>query len=127
VAPSTARIARQKEIDASIAAKADSEYLYDKPYEDKSKVRVAGPFTVEILRPHRSVIVNDDDTITEWGKQFLATVPFLGSGFKFNLHQRIGRAIHRHCFLDRLTLYSCLYYETAKQAGRLLLQVSFSH
>ncbi|MEI8319137.1 MAG: site-specific DNA-methyltransferase, partial [Planctomycetia bacterium] len=40
-----ARIGRQKEIDASIAAKAESEYLYDKPYEDKKKVRVAGPFT----------------------------------------------------------------------------------
>ena len=32
---------------ASIAAKAEFEYLYDKPYEDKKKVRVAGPFTVE--------------------------------------------------------------------------------
>jgi adenine-specific DNA-methyltransferase len=64
-----ARIARQKEIDASIAAKADSEYLYDKPYEDKSKVRVAGPFTVESLSPHRSVIVNDDDTIIDPLKQ----------------------------------------------------------
>ena len=31
------RIARQKEIDASIAAKADFEYLYDKPYEDKQE------------------------------------------------------------------------------------------
>ena len=39
-----ARIARQREIDASIAAKADFEYLYDKPYEDRRKVRVAGPF-----------------------------------------------------------------------------------
>ena len=48
-----ARIARQKEIDASIAAKAEFEYLYDKPYEDKKKVRVAGPFTVESLSPHR--------------------------------------------------------------------------
>ena len=37
------RIARQKAIDASIAAKAEFEYLYDKPYEDKKKVRVAGP------------------------------------------------------------------------------------
>ena len=46
-----ARIARQKEIDASIAAKAEFEYLYDKPYEDKKKVRVAGPFTVESLSP----------------------------------------------------------------------------
>ena len=64
-----ARIARQKEIDASIAAKADSEVLYDKPYDDKSKVRVAGPFTVESLSPHRSVIVNDDDTISDPLKQ----------------------------------------------------------
>jgi adenine-specific DNA-methyltransferase len=63
------RIARQKEIDASIAAKADSEYLYDKPYEDKSKVRVAGPFTVESLSPHRTMIVNDDDTLTDPFKQ----------------------------------------------------------
>jgi adenine-specific DNA-methyltransferase len=62
-------IARQKEIDASIAAKADSEYLYDKPYEDRSKVRVAGPFTVESLSPHRTMIVNDDDTITDPLKQ----------------------------------------------------------
>lgn len=44
-----ARIARQKEIDTSIAAKAENEYLYDKPYEGKKKVRVAGPFTVESL------------------------------------------------------------------------------
>ena len=47
------RIARQKEIDESIAAKADYEYLYDKPYEDNKTVRVAGPFTVESLSPHR--------------------------------------------------------------------------
>ena len=38
------RQARQREIDASIAAKADFEYLYDKPYQDNRKVRVAGPF-----------------------------------------------------------------------------------
>ena len=48
-----ARIARQKEIDASIAAKAEFEYLYDKPYADNSRIRVAGPFTVESLSPHR--------------------------------------------------------------------------
>jgi adenine-specific DNA-methyltransferase len=56
-----ARIARQKEIDASIAAKAEYEYLYDKPYEDRKKVRVAGPFTVESLSPHRMLGVNEDD------------------------------------------------------------------
>lgn len=37
------RIARQKEIDTSIAAKAEFEYLYDKPFENKGIVRVAGP------------------------------------------------------------------------------------
>jgi adenine-specific DNA-methyltransferase len=57
------RIARQKEIDASIAAKADTEYLYDQPYEDKSKVRVAGPFTVESLSPHRVPAVDIDDSL----------------------------------------------------------------
>jgi adenine-specific DNA-methyltransferase len=55
-----ARIARQKEIDASIAKAADVELLYDRPYEDKSKVRVAGPFTVESLSPHRVVTSRDD-------------------------------------------------------------------
>jgi adenine-specific DNA-methyltransferase len=59
------RIARQRAIDASIAAKADSEYLYDKPYEDKKKVRVAGPFTVESLSPHRVLAVNADEELIE--------------------------------------------------------------
>ena len=54
-----ARIARQREIDASIAAKANYEYLYDQPYEDNRRVRVAGPFTVESLSPHRAVIMDD--------------------------------------------------------------------
>ena len=54
------RIERQKEIDASIAAKADYETLYDKPYTDNSKVRVSGPFTVESLSPHRMVSADED-------------------------------------------------------------------
>ncbi len=58
-------IARQKEIDASIAAKADFEYLYDKPYEDRKKVRVAGPFTVESLSPHRVLGVDADDELID--------------------------------------------------------------
>ena len=59
------RIARQKEIDASIAAKAEHEYLYDKPYEDKKKVRVAGPFTVESLSPHRVLTVDENDDLVD--------------------------------------------------------------
>ena len=58
-----ARIARQKEIDASIAAKADHEYLYDKPYADNARIRVAGPFTVESLAPHRMLAVDENDEL----------------------------------------------------------------
>ena len=60
-----ARIARQKEIDASIAAKAEFEYLYDKPYVDNSKIRVAGPFTVESLSPHRTLAVDWNDELID--------------------------------------------------------------
>ena len=61
----TARIARQREIDASIAAKAEFEFLYDKPCSDPSKVRVAGPFTVESLSPHRTLAVDWDDELID--------------------------------------------------------------
>ena len=61
----TARGARQREIDASIAAKADYEFLYDKPYEDRKKVRVAGPFTAESLSPHRLLGVDEDDELID--------------------------------------------------------------
>jgi len=63
------RVARQKEIDASIAAKADFEYLYDKPYDDKKKVRVAGPFTVESLSPHRMLGVDENDELIDGLKE----------------------------------------------------------
>ena len=59
------RIARQKEIDASIATKADYEYLYDKPYDDRSKARVAGPFTVESISPHRVLGVDENGDIID--------------------------------------------------------------
>ncbi|MHB1326162.1 MAG: site-specific DNA-methyltransferase [Thermoleophilia bacterium] len=60
-----ARIARQQEIDKSIAAKAEFEYLYDKPYDDKKKVRVAGPFTVETLSPHRVLAIGENDELID--------------------------------------------------------------
>jgi adenine-specific DNA-methyltransferase len=60
-----ARIARQQEIDKSIAAKAEFEYLYDKPYDDKKKVRVAGPFTVESISPHRVLGVDENDDLID--------------------------------------------------------------
>ena len=59
------RIERQQKIDASIAARAEFEYLYDKPYEDNKKVRVAGPFTVESVSPHRALVVDADDELLD--------------------------------------------------------------
>ncbi|MEN9935160.1 MAG: hypothetical protein RLZZ387_1739 [Chloroflexota bacterium] len=61
------RIARQRDIDASIAAKAEFEYLYDKPYRDDAIVRVAGPFTVESLSPHRVLAVDENDELIPHG------------------------------------------------------------
>ena len=60
-----ARIARQRETDASIAAKADFEYLYDRPCEDRNTVRTAGPFTVESLSPHRTLGVDENDELID--------------------------------------------------------------
>ena len=69
-----ARISRQKEIDASIAAKADMEKLYDKPYENKSVVRVAGPFTVESLSPHRMISPNVEKPKSQEQTEFLPVI-----------------------------------------------------
>ena len=60
-----ARIARQREIDASIAARAEFEYLYDRPCEDRNTVRTAGPFTVESLSPHRTLGVDENDELID--------------------------------------------------------------
>jgi adenine-specific DNA-methyltransferase len=54
---------RQDEIDASISAKGEFEYLFDRPFVDKSTVRVAGPFTVESVSPHRVLDVDENDEI----------------------------------------------------------------
>ncbi|MDE2977404.1 MAG: DNA methyltransferase [Acidobacteriota bacterium] len=58
-----ALVARQREVDACIAASAEYEHLYDKPYQDNKKVRVAGPFTVESVSPHRLAALNEHDEL----------------------------------------------------------------
>ena len=59
------RMEMKRAMDASISANAEQEYLYDKPYEDKSKVRVAGPFTVDSLSPHRTLEVDENDELVD--------------------------------------------------------------
>ena len=76
-------VARQTEINHSIAARAEYELLRDRPFESKRRVRVAGPFTVESLSPHRSMIVDVDGGLvdplnsageTELGKRFTSMI-----------------------------------------------------
>lgn len=80
-----ARIARQKEIDAAIAARAEVEYLYDKPYADTARVRVAGPFTVESLSPHRVLPASEEELIdlieAEEGRRSAADADLAGQDF----------------------------------------------
>ena len=52
---------RQEEVDASIRAKADCQYLYDRPYINSDRVRVAGSFTVESVSPHRMLAIDEND------------------------------------------------------------------
>src|SRR5262245_15255528 len=44
-----------QEIDHAIRRHGEYELLYDSPAEDPKRTRVAGPFTVESLSPHRSL------------------------------------------------------------------------
>lgn len=56
---------RQKEIDESIARNAETELLYDQPYEDNKRIRVTGPFTVESLSPHRILSTDEERPASE--------------------------------------------------------------
>ena len=77
-----ARRERQEAIDASIARNAAYEELYDKPKAQAGIVRVAGPFTVESVSPHRTLTVDADggfvDGVEEeragWGQDFAGVV-----------------------------------------------------
>lgn len=65
------RKSRQQEIEESIARRAETEMLYDQPYEDNRRIRVTGPFTVESLSPHRVVPLDEagEPATEEAGKE----------------------------------------------------------
>ena len=54
-----------EEMDASVQRACDTKMLFDKPYENDTKVRVTGPFTVESLSPHKVIAVDDDGEFLE--------------------------------------------------------------
>ena len=53
------------EIDAAIRRHSETETLYDQPYEDKNRIRVSGPFTVESLSPDRIVSTEEERPASE--------------------------------------------------------------
>jgi adenine-specific DNA-methyltransferase len=55
----------REEIDKAIARHADTELLYDQPYEDAKRIRVTGPFTVETLSPHRVLSTQEERPASE--------------------------------------------------------------
>jgi adenine-specific DNA-methyltransferase len=55
----------REEIDAAIARHAETELLYDQPYEDSKRVRVSGPFTVESLSPYRLLSTDEERPASE--------------------------------------------------------------
>ncbi|MGE3956484.1 MAG: site-specific DNA-methyltransferase [Vicinamibacterales bacterium] len=66
----------REQIDAAIAKHADTELLYDKPYEDPKRIRVTGPFTVESLSPHRVLSTDDERPAAEQEGQRDTAVQF---------------------------------------------------
>lgn len=82
------------EIDAAIKKHAEFEVLYDKPYEDKSKVRVAGPFSVESLSPHRSLAFGgaDDPANRETMGERDAAADATGPNFEQSILDNLSKA-----------------------------------
>lgn len=82
----SARKAMQKAMDTSIAAHADQEQLFDKPQVDKSKKRIAGPFTVEAV-PSPTVVSLDEQAAPQEADQAVA---------------RSGHSVRAHDWMDEL-------------------------
>jgi len=73
------RLRRQKEIDESIARNAETELLYDQPYQDNKRIRVTGPFTMESLSPHRTISFEEKKRLTQANELGFST-KMLGAG-----------------------------------------------
>src|SRR6202035_984479 len=99
-----ARAASQKEIDDSIARNADVELLCDRPYKARAVVRVAGPFTVESLSPHRVLPLGEDPYLAE----ILAADEDAGADAKLQPEERGG---------EIQTDFAQVVYENLKTAG----------
>lgn len=84
----------REQIDAAIKRHAEFELLYDKPYENNKKVRVAGPFTVESLSPHRSLAFGNgpEDATRESGGEADAAKETGAPNFEQSILDNLAKA-----------------------------------
>ncbi|WP_439454471.1 site-specific DNA-methyltransferase [Streptomyces antibioticus] len=76
------------QIDKAIKKHAEFETLYDRPYENKKAVRVAGPFTVESLSPHRSVSFDQDVPASERAAEMMTS----GASYEETILEHVKKA-----------------------------------
>ena len=108
------RQARQKEIDASIARNAETEYLYDRPYENKKKARVAGPFTMESMSPVQTLVAVERPDGTTDAMCVAEHTEGEGEGFVSRMLKLLrGAGVRQSHKADRLT-----FAEVVPWAGR---------
>jgi adenine-specific DNA-methyltransferase len=113
-----ARRARQKEIDDSIARNATVEYLYDRPYKARSVVRVAGPFTVESLSPHRVLPMGEDPYLEELLAGDIEELPSsLTQPRKVERNKGVGARGEKDAGGAVITDFAQVVFENLKTAG----------
>jgi adenine-specific DNA-methyltransferase len=76
------------QIGKAIKKHAEFETLYDRPYENKKAVRVAGPFTVESLSPHRSVSFDQDIPASEKAAEMMPS----GASYEETILEHVKKA-----------------------------------
>ena len=81
----------------------DTETLYDQPYEDKKKLRVAGPFTVETLQNYEPVSPESlDNTIFENGQDSGGE----GAGFEETVFEHLKSAGVKNGIRDEQAIFT---------------------
>ena len=108
------------EIDTAIARHADTETLYDQPYEDNKRVRVSGPHTMESLSPHCFVSLDEEKPAAEKSAQKDDSAGQFEAMIIENLKK--ARETGRHGFyLLVLTLWTLHYFSSISAMGAFFL------
>ena len=103
----------REEIDAAIARHAETELLYDQPYEDGKRIRVSGPFTVESLSPHHMIAPEAEQAVSTARDAASAGVGQFESMILENLKKAGVQNTVRNerLMFDRLNSYAGVYIQ----------------